>query len=118
MMKQYDTQILEFVEGAVDFHRLEMIHGTLYAKLKDDRDCNSLHKKLERFYREFINPSGAVNMFFVGDEFAFDFVPEDAKQTGTYSEFAEEELLHNQGEPIASQIDTLLQLENEMEIGK
>ena len=118
MMKQYDTQILEFVEGAVDFHRLEMIHGTLYAKLKNDRDCNSLHKKLERFYREFINPSGAVNMFFVGDEFAFDFVPEDAKQTGTYSEFAEEELLQNQGEPIASQIDTLLQLENEMEIGK
>jgi len=118
MMKQYDTQILEFVEGAVDFHRLEMIHGTLYAKLKNDRDCNSLHKKLERFYREFINPSGAVNMFFVGDEFAFDFVPEDAKQTGTYSEFAEEELLQNQGEPVASQIDTLLQLENEMEIGK
>lgn len=117
-MKQYDTQILEFVEGAVDFHRLEMIHGTLYAKLKNDRDCNSLHKKLERFYREFINPSGAVNMFFVGDEFAFDFVPEDAKQTGTYSEFAEEELLQNQGEPVASQIDTLLQLENEMEIGK
>jgi len=118
MMKQYDTQILEFVEGAVDFHRLEMIHGTLYAKLKNDRDCNSLHKKLERFYREFINPAGAVNMFFVGDEFAFDFVPEDAKQTGTYSEFAEEELLQNQGEPVASQIDTLLQLENEMEIGK
>jgi len=118
MMKQYDTQILEFVEGAVDFHRLEMIHGTLYAKLKNDRDCNSLHKKLERFYREFINPSGAVNMFFVGDEFAFDFVPEDAKQTGTYSEFAEEELLQNQGEPVASQIDTLLQLENEMEMGK
>ena len=118
MMKQYDTQILEFVEGAVDFHRLEMIHGTLYAKLKNDRDCNSLHKKLERFYREFINPSGAVNMFFVGDEFAFDFVPEDAKQTGTYSEFSEEELLQNQGEPVASQIDTLLQLENEMEIGK
>lgn len=117
-MKQYDTQILEFVEGAVDFHRLEMIHGTLYAKLKNDRDCNSLHKKLERFYREFINPSGAVNMFFVGDEFAFDFVPEDAKQTGTYSEFAEEELLQNQGEPVASQIDTLLQLENEMEMGK
>ena len=57
-------------------------------------------------------------MFFVGDEFAFDFVPEDAKQTGTYSEFAEEELLQNQGEPVASQIDTLLQLENEMEMGK
>ena len=118
MMKVYDTQILEFVENEVDFHRLEMIHGTLYAKLKNDSDCNSLHKKLERFYRKNINPSGAVNMFFVGDEFAFDFVPEDAKQKGTWSEFAEEELLQNQGEPVASQIDTLLQLENEMEMGK
>mgnify|MGYP006001185261 CR=1 FL=1 len=72
MMKWYDKQILEFVENEVDFHRLEMIHGTLYAKLKNDSDCNSLHKKLERFYRKNINPSGAVNMFFVGDEFAFD----------------------------------------------
>ena len=76
MMKWYDKQILEFVENEVDFHRLEMIHGTLYAKLKNDSDCNSLHKKLERFYRKNINPAGAVNMFFVGDEFAFDFVPE------------------------------------------
>ena len=57
-------------------------------------------------------------MFFVGDEFAFDFVPEEAKQEGTWSEFAEEDLLKNQDEPIASQVDTLLQLENEMEIGK
>ncbi len=118
MMKWYDKQILEFVENEVDFHRLEMIHGTLYAKLKNDSDCNSLHKKLERFYRKNINPAGAVNMFFVGDEFAFDFVPEDAKQKGTWSEFAEEDLLKNQDEPIASQVDTLLQLENEMEIGK
>ena len=118
MMKVYDRQILEFVEGEVDFHRLEMIHGTLYAKLKNDSDCDSLHKKLEKFYRKDINPSGAVNMYFVGDEFAFDFVPEDAKQKGTWSEFAEEELLQNQGEPVASQIDTLLQLENEMEMGK
>ena len=46
MMKVYDRQILEFVENEVDFHRLEMIHGTLYAKLKNDSDCNSLHKKL------------------------------------------------------------------------
>ena len=118
MMKVYDRQILEFVENEVDFHRLEMIHGTLYAKLKNDSDCDSLHKKLEKFYRKDINPSGAVNMYFVGDDFAFDFVDEESKdEKGTWSEFAEEELLNNH-EPVDSQIDTLLQLENEMELGK
>ena len=118
MMTMLDKPILEFVENEVDFHRLEMIHGTLYAKLKNDTDCGILHEKLEKFYRETINPAGAVNMYFVGDDFAFDFVPEESKdEKGTWSEFAEEELLNNH-EPIESQIDTMLQLENEMEMGK
>ena len=117
MMKWYDKQILEFVEGEVDFHRLEMIHGTLYAKLKNDTDCGILHEKLEKFYRKNINPAGAVNMYFVGDEFAFDFVPEDAKQDkGVWSEFAEEGLGLTDKE--LSDVDTMLQLENEMEMGK
>ncbi len=134
MMKVYDRQILEFVENEVDFHRLEMIHGTLYAKLKNDSDCNSLHKKLERFYRKDINPAGAVNMFFVGDEFAFDFVPEDREapvfsdeeysgkegmmpddiDKGIWSDFAEEGL----AEDLPDDVDTLLELENEMKRGK
>ena len=52
MMTMLDKPILEFVENEVDFHRLEMIHGTLYAKLTNDSDCDSLHKKLEKFFIE------------------------------------------------------------------
>ena len=64
-----------------------------------------------------INPAGAVNMYFVGDDFAFDFVPEDAKQDkGVWSEFAEEGLGLTDKE--LSDVDTMLQLENEMEMGK
>tara|TARA_E500000178_G_scaffold345114_1_gene394458 strand:+ start:512 stop:865 length:354 start_codon:yes stop_codon:yes gene_type:complete len=117
MMTMLDKPILEFVENEVDFHRLEMVHGTLYAKLKNDTDCGILHEKLEKFYRKNINPAGAVNMYFVGDEFAFDFVPEDAKQDkGVWSEFAEEGLGLTDKE--LSDVDTMLQLENEMEMGK
>ena len=62
MMTMLDKPILEFVENEVDFQRLEMIHGTLYVKLTNDTDCGILHEKLEKFYRETINPAGAVNM--------------------------------------------------------
>ena len=31
------------------------------------------------FYKENINPDGGVNIYAVGDEFAFDFVPADAE---------------------------------------
>ena len=79
MMTMLDKPILEFVENEVDFQRLEMIHGTLYVKLTNDTDCGILHEKLEKFYRETINPAGAVNMYFVGDDFAFDFVDEESK---------------------------------------
>ena len=44
-------------------------------------------------------------MYFVGDEFAFDFVPEDA-ETPLWDE------------PEGSKIDTMLELENEMSKGK
>jgi len=76
MQKQIEKRILKFVD---EFYptRSEMTHGTLYIKFDQDSDCDFFHKKLRTFYREFINPQGGVNMYFVGDEFAFDFVPED-----------------------------------------
>ena len=118
MLKTVEKRIVEFAKDTGLTERREIVHGTLYVKLHEDKECDHFHKVIRTFYIDNINPEGGVNMYSVGDEFAFDFVPEDAKQTGTYSEFAEEDLLKNQGEPIASQVDTLLQLENEMEIGK
>ena len=45
-------------------------------------------------------------MYLVGDEFVFDFVPEESEKPA-YEQ-----------EPIGSQIDTMLELENEMSRGK
>ena len=92
----FSTIMINIIVGAI---------GTLYLKLEDDKDCDFIHKELRTFYKEFINPEGGVNMYFVGDEFAFDFVPEDA-ETPLWDE------------PEGSKIDTMLELENEMSKGK
>jgi len=105
MLKNVERKIQIFLEGVGGIKRLEFVHGTLYLKLEDDKDCDFIHKELRTFYKEFINPEGGVNMYFVGDEFAFDFVPVDA-ETPLWDE------------PEGSKIDTLLELENEMSQGK
>ena len=105
MQKNIEKQIQIFIDGIGSIKRQEFVHGTLYLKLEEDRDCDFIHKELRTFYKEFINPEGGVNMYFVGDEFAFDFVPEDA-ETPLWDE------------PEGSKIDTLLELENEMSQGK
>ena len=106
MLKNVERKIQIFVEGVGGIKRLDFVHGTLYLKLEDDKDCDFIHKELRTFYKEFINPEGGVNMYFVGDEFAFDFVPEDAEAPAF------------DDEPEGSKIDMLLELENEMSKGK
>ena len=125
MFKKIERQLKLFTEGTGLADRHEIVHGTLYVKLKDDKDCDFFHAELRGFYRQFISADGGVNMYAVGDEFAFDFVPEDSEapvfteedETGVWSEFAEEELLNNQ-EPEDSKLDTALQLEIESLKGK
>ena len=139
MLKTIEKKIQSFVEGIGGIQRQEIVHGTLYVKLDNDRDCDFIHTEIRKFYKEFINPEGGVNMYAVGDEFAFDFVPEDREApvfvepyseekysgkeimdptetdyTGTWSEFAEEELLNN----MPDEVDTELQLEIEQLRGK
>ena len=141
MFKKIERQIQIFTEGTGMVSRQEIVHGTLYVKFNDDRDCDFFHKELRTFYRKFISADGGVNMYAVGDEFAFDFVPEDREapvfvepysdekysgkegmmpddiDNGVWSEFAEEELLNNQ-EPDDSKVDTAMQLEIESLKGK
>ena len=105
MLKNVERKIQIFIDGIGGIKRQEFVHGTLYLKLEEDKDCDFYHKEIRTFYKEFINPEGGVNMYFVGDEFAFDFVPEDA-ETPLWDE------------PEGSKIDTLLELENEMSQGK
>ena len=145
MYKKIERQIKIYTEGTGLVDRYEIVHGTLYVKFKDDADCDFFHKEMRTFYREFINPAGGVNMYLVGDEFAFDFVPEESESpvfsdkdysgkegmmpddidNGIWSEFAEEGLAGDFGlDPTdfsakdLSDIDTMLELENEMVRGK
>ena len=137
MFKKIERQIQIFTKATGMVSRQEIVHGTLYVKFNDDRDCDFFHKELRTFYRKFISADGGVNMYAVGDEYAFDFVPEDREapvfsdeeysgkegmmpddiDKGVWSEFAEEELLNNQ-EPDGSKVDTAMQLEIESLKGK
>ena len=124
MLKTIEKKIQLFAEGIGGIQRQEIVHGTLYVKLDNDRDCDFIHTEIRKFYKEFINPEGGVNMYAVGDEFAFDFVPTDRETPvfsddeeslyGIWSEFAEEGLEKD----MPDDVDTLLNLEEEMKRGK
>ncbi len=105
MLKKAEKEIQLFVEGIGGIVRAEVVHGTLYLKLENDKECDFYHKEIRTFYKENINPDGGCNMYSVGDEFAFDFVPADAEAPV----FTDEE---------ESDIDIALNLEAESEIGK
>ena len=100
MYKKIEKQILEFAKDTGLTERREIVHGTLYVTLHEDKECDHFHKVIRTFYVDQINPEGGVNMYAVGDEFAFDFVPADREtpvftdeeENGVWSEFAEEGL--------------------------
>ena len=141
MYKKIEKRLLDFVKDTGLTERREMVHGTLYVKLHEEKECDHFHKVIRTFYKDQINKDGGVNMYAVGDEFAFDFVPEDREAPvfvepysdeeysgkegmmpddidyGIWSEFAEEEILNNQ-EPDDSKVDTAMQLEIESLKGK
>ena len=105
MLKKAEKEIQLFVEGIGGIVRAEVVHGTLYLKLENDKECDFYHKEIRTFYKENINPEGGVNMYAVGDEFAFDFVPADAEAPV----FTDEE---------ESDIDVALNLEIDAKEGK
>ena len=122
MYKKIEKQILEFAKDTGLTERREIVNGTLYVKLHEDKECDHFHKVIRTFYIDNINPEGGVNMYSVGDEFAFDFVPADREasvltddeEKGIWSEFAEEEMFNN----MPDEVDTLLNLQAESKRGK
>jgi len=138
MYKKIEKRLLDFVKDTGLTERREMVHGTLYVKLHEEKECDHFHKVLRTFYKEQINNDGGVNMYAVGDEFAFDFVPEDREapvfvepysdkeysgkegmmpddiDKGIWSEFAEEEMFNN----MPDEVDTIMNLEAESKRGK
>ena len=139
MFKNVEKQILDFVDTLPEVKRREVVHGTLYVTLEDEKDCDIIHYTIRDFYKKKINPEGGVNMYALSEEFAFDFVPEDREapvfvepyseekysgkeimdptdidDKGIWSEFAEEEMFNN----MPDEVDTLLNLEAESLKGK
>ena len=139
MMQRVETLIKDFVEHTGLTERHEIIHGTLYVTLKDPKGFDHFHKTIRTFFKEEVDNEGGVNMYAVGDEFAFDFVPEDREapvfvepyseekysgkeimdptemdDKGIWSEFAEEEMFNN----MPDDVDTILNLEAESKRGK
>ena len=127
MFKKIEKQILEFAKDTGLTERREMVHGTLYVKLHEEKECDHFHKVIRTFYKDQINNEGGVNMYAVGDEFAFDFVPEDREapvfmgldeeadqENGVWSEFAEEEQYRN----MPDEVDLMLNLLEEQKRGK
>ena len=130
MLDKIEKQILEFAKDTGLTERREIVHGTLYVKLHEEKECDTFHRAIRTFYKNQINNEGGVNMYAVGDEFAFDFVPEDREapvfsdedysgkedmmpsdvDKGIWSEFAEEEMLAN--------VDTMIDLENDSKEGR
>ena len=123
MLKQIENRLESFVRAELaGVHRIEMTHGTMYLVLDKPGDCDFIHKEIRKFYKENINPEGGVNMYAVGEEFAFDFVPEDREapvfteedETGVWSEFAEEGLQ----DEIEAQAEVLMDLEADAKEGR
>ena len=122
MLKTVEKRIVEFAKDTGLTERREIVHGTLYVNLHEDKECDHFHKVIRTFYIDNINPEGGVNMYSVGDEFAFDFVPADREasvltdeeEKGIWSEFAEEEMFNN----MPDDVDTILNLEAESKRGK
>ena len=128
MLKTIENRLESFVRAELaGVHRIEMTHGTMYLVLDKPGDCDFIHKEIRKFYKENINPEGGVNMYAVGDEFAFDFVPEDREapvfmgldhedEKGVWSEFAEEGLDEMQREEAEAEV--AMELEAESKRGK
>ena len=128
MLKTIEKKIQSFVEGIGGIQRQEIVHGTLYVKLDNDRDCDFIHTEIRKFYKEFINPEGGVNMYAVGDEFAFDFVPADRETPvfsddpdslyGIWSGFAEEGLAEDFGDELEAEAEIQMQLDQDAKEGR
>ena len=106
MQKNIERQILLFTEATGLTKKAEVVHGTLFVKFNNPQDKWFFRRALRNFCRIFINRDTGINANEVGEEFAYDIVPE------------KDERNWNKVEPLASTVDTYLELANEMTEGK
>ena len=128
MNTKNQRQIVMFFQTIDGIKRHEWTHGTLYLKLEDDRDCDFIHTEIRKFYKGYINSEGGVNMYAVGDEFAFDFVPEDREapvftdeednHTGVDMEALTDDITEDAMNDMPSEVDIALNLESDSKEGR
>ena len=128
MFKEVEKKIESFVRAELaGVHRIDFVHGTLYLTLDKPGLCDFIHKEIRKFYKENINPDGGVNMYAVGDEFAFDFVPADneapvftdgEEEKGVWSDFAEEGLAEDFGDELEAEAEIQMQLDQDAKEGR
>ena len=123
MLKNIENKLEKFAKISGLTERVTISHGTLYALLIQPERCDFFHNVIRTFYKENINPEGGVNMYAVGDEFAFDFV--EGNKDNYFDETDEVVDLEKLTDDITegamkqdSDIDIALNLENEQKRGK
>ena len=114
MEKKIENKIIDFTRLTGLTERHEMVHGTLYVTLLQPERCDFFHEIIRTFYKDNINPDGGVNMYALGDEFCFDFVPADREAPVFMREDEEEDMYEN----MPGDVETLLKLEADAKEGK
>ena len=109
-MQEQLKQKLEQVAVKNGIHSLEWVGGSLYVKFQGSLPiikADRTHIALRKIMKANDKDSG-VNLYSVGDEWVYDFVPADAETPWVdYS-----------GEHIPQGVDTQINLEYEQSIGK
>ena len=85
MLKDIERKILIFTE-AYGVEKAEIVHGTLFVKFNRPDDKEDFRKSLKTMMKMFIDQDTGVNGNVVGDEIAYDFVPEKDEKPWNNSE--------------------------------
>ena len=85
MLKEIERKILIFTE-AYGVEKAEIVHGTLFVKFNRPDDKEDFRKSLKTMMKMFIDQDTGVNGNVVGDEIAYDFVPEKDEKPWNNSE--------------------------------
>jgi hypothetical protein len=119
MQKQISNKIEKFAKSTGLTERVTISHGTLYALLLQPERCDFFHNVVRTFYKDNINPEGGVNMYAVGDEFAFDFVEGDKDNyMGVDMEDLTDDITEDAMNDMPSEVDIALNLESDSKEGR
>ena len=119
MQKEISNKIEKFAKLTGLTERVTISHGTLYALLLQPERCDFFHGVIRTFYKDNINAEGGVNMYAVGDEFAFDFVEGDKDNyMGVDMEALTDDITEDAMNDMPSEVDIALNLEADAKEGR